>query len=83
MSEFVRFFSDLYYSNAGILNSLDATKSRTEKLTRFYQKNQQFGTPEMRKELNQLTESLSKHIASERKFVKELFDIDEAIFGDN
>jgi hypothetical protein len=82
-SEFVRCFSDLYYSNAGILNSLDATKSSAERLTRFYQKNQKCGTPEMRKELNQLRESLSKHIALERKFVKDLFDIDEAIFGDN
>ena len=37
----------------------------------------------MRKELNQLRESLNKHIALERKFVKDLFDIGEAIFGDN
>ena len=48
-------------------------------MTRFYQKNQKCGTPEMRKELNQLRESLNKHIALERQFVKDLFDIGEAI----
>lgn len=83
MNEIVYSVAALYNHNAGIINLIDQTNARVERLlslTQTLPNARRVVTPEFERGMVRLKELMKKHRAFERNFFKVLCEIDERAF---